>query len=473
MSGFASEDDWVDAIRAAFPTPPPGVAGPGHDCAHLPWEGERLVVTTDVLIDRVHFDLRTHDPRAVAGKALRVNLSDLAAANAEPVGFEVGVVLPRDATPDQVRLLAQGFAADAGRFSCPCLGGDTNWADAPLVLAVTAFGRPGPGGLVDRSGARPGDILSVTGPLGGSRSGRHLTFTPRLLEAHALGRHGVPTAMMDLSDGLSVDLPRLLRASGVGAVVEAERVPIHTDVGEGEAAERLAHALDDGEDFELLLTHRPLSDALRGRLAEEGVTLFPIGRITDGEGARLLTPGGTEPLRRGGWDPVARPPGSTRILRIDGEAAMRALGVRLGRAIARSPASDGAFLALHGELGSGKTVLVQGLARGLGLGEEVVVPSPTFTIARSYPVPPGPWTLHHVDAYRLGGVDDLEAAGFEEMCGSGRATCVEWAERVEEAVPADHLSIEIRPRPGVDQREVVLTAAGPRSARLLAGADGA
>ena len=162
--------------------------GPGHDCAVLALPSPRVVVTTDVLVDGVHFELAACGPEAAAAKSLLVNLSDLAAAAAVPLAFEVGVVLPRVRDADLLLRLARGLAAVAARYDCPCAGGDTNVADAPLTLAVTAFGSVGAGGVVTRSGARVGDVLSVTGPLGGSGAGRHLDFVPRLAEARAWSR---------------------------------------------------------------------------------------------------------------------------------------------------------------------------------------------------------------------------------------------------------------------------------------------
>jgi tRNA threonylcarbamoyladenosine biosynthesis protein TsaE len=125
-------------------------------------------------------------------------------------------------------------------------------------------------------------------------------------------------------------------------------------------------------------------------------------------------------------------------------------------------------VALHGALGAGKTAFVQGVARGLGVPASAAVVSPTFTIAREYAVPGDPpVVLHHVDAYRLGGSRELEAAGYEEMWGGGRVTCVEWSERVEDAMPADRLEIDIEPGPGTEDRTLRFRATGPESLRVL------
>jgi len=272
---------------------------PGHDCAVLSLPTREVVVTTDVLVDGVHFELAACGPEAAAAKSLLVNLSDLAAAAATPVGFEVGVVLPAKRDPQLLVRLARGLASVAERYDCPCAGGDTNVAHGPLTLAVTAFGAVGPGGVVTRAGAEVGDRLSVTGPLGGSRSGRHLTFVPRLAEARVLAERRVAHAMMDLSDGLSRDLPRLCRASGVGAEIEADAVPVHADVLDGS----LRSALDDGEDFELLVAHAALDGADRAALRAAGVVLHEIGEVVGAErGIHLRTADGVRPLVPRGFD---------------------------------------------------------------------------------------------------------------------------------------------------------------------------
>jgi thiamine-monophosphate kinase len=283
--------------------------GVGDDAAVVRLDGRDVVVTADALVDGVHFDLRRCGPAAAARKAVAVNVSDLAAMGALPRACVVAVVLPRGTPFRTFDGLARGFAAASRETGCPVVGGDTNVGPGPLVLAVTAFGDVGRGGPVRRAGARPGDVLSVTGPLGGSILGRHLSFRPRVAEGRALAETGVAHAMMDLSDGLSADLPRLCRASGVGARVFAERVPVHRDArrarGRRTALER---ALDDGEDFELLVAHAALGPAAARALARRGVVLHAIGEATSDSGRvtlvvegreRRLPPRGFDHLRAG------------------------------------------------------------------------------------------------------------------------------------------------------------------------------
>jgi thiamine-monophosphate kinase len=299
--GPIGEDAWLGRALAAFPPVPAHVTvGPGHDAAVLHLVHPDLVVAKDVLVEGVHFDLATCTPGQAARKAVAVNLSDLAACGALPVGFLVGGVLPAPPARALFDALMRGFADASREFDLPCVGGDTNVAASPLVLSVTVLGRPGPRGLVDRSGARVGQLLSVTGPLGGSLGGRHLAFRPRLEQSQALLAAEVPSAMMDLSDGLSRDLPRLCRMSGVGALLHGSAIPVHADANPQAPLEA---ALHDGEDFELLLAHDPLTATQVRELAASGVTLHRIGEVVErGRGVLLETNGEEAPLRPLGFD---------------------------------------------------------------------------------------------------------------------------------------------------------------------------
>ena len=319
------EDAWIARVAARYAKGDRVEVGIGHDAAVVRLDGRRVVVKTDVLVDGVHFRLAECGPTAAARKAIAVNVSDLAAMAAIPRAVVVGAVLPRGVTFDLFDGLAKGLDAAAREMGVNVVGGDTNVADGPLVLAVAAFGEPGPEGVVTRSGARPGDALSVTGALGGSLLGRHLTFTPRVREARVLAARRIPHAMMDLSDGLSMDLPRLCAMSRVGADLVAEWIPVHADAHVASDAMRgregdvirpshaphrspLEHALDDGEDFELLLAHAPLSDGDVASLANERVTLIRVGTVTaDGGVVRLIENGVARPLPRRGYDHLRSP----------------------------------------------------------------------------------------------------------------------------------------------------------------------
>lgn len=240
--------------------------GIGDDAAVLRWPtGGELVVTTDAITDEVDFLLAETDPRLVGHKALGVNLSDLAAMAAEPVGAVVSMVLPRkgarglDAKELAIELY-HGMLPLAERFGVAIAGGDTNTWDGPLAISVTAFGRVTARGPLKRSGAKPGDVVLVTGALGGSILGRHLQFEPRVREALLLNERYELNAGMDVSDGLALDASRLATASGCGIALRLDMIPISPDAKRLAACDRvspLEHALGDGEDFELLLTAPP------------------------------------------------------------------------------------------------------------------------------------------------------------------------------------------------------------------------
>lgn len=232
--------------------------GPGDDAAvvRLP-EGGLLLFTTDTILEGTHFTrLRGTPYRLIGRKAVGAALSDIAAMGGRALAVVATVALPRRTRMQAAHQLHRGMTELTTECGVPLVGGDvTSWR-GPLALTVSAVGVPAGEEPVLRRGAKVGDVVLVTGELGGSLLGRHLRFLPRLREGEWLGRRGCVHAMIDLSDGLAADLGHLLRESGCGAVLQEERVPVSA------AARRLAqrtgltpleHALEDGEDFELCL----------------------------------------------------------------------------------------------------------------------------------------------------------------------------------------------------------------------------
>ena len=237
--------------------------GPGDDAAVLRMAGvDECVITVDLLTEGVDFLLAEVDPRRVGRKALAVNLSDLAAMAARPLAAVLAVALPRKGGRELAVQLYEGMLPLAEKYDLAIAGGDTNSWDGPLVITATLLGQVTARGPLCRSGAMAGDRIIVTGAFGGSILGRQFDFEPRVNEALLLNERYELHAGMDVSDGLAIDLARLIRESGVGAVVETDRVPIHDDARRL-AARRddgrtpLEHALGDGEDFELLWPCRP------------------------------------------------------------------------------------------------------------------------------------------------------------------------------------------------------------------------
>jgi thiamine-monophosphate kinase len=260
-----TENALVSRLTHGLPSRADVIAGPGDDCAVVRpagRTGQDWLLKGDPVIEGVHFEANAK-PQDVAHKALGRVLSDLAAMGGEPLWVVVDLVLrgPHDAP--WAHLAYAGLARMARRTGVAIVGGDTSRGPA-RELHVFAVGGVPKGKAVLRSGARAGDGLYVTGRLGGSLAGRHLRFEPRLAEGAWLRAKGWATAMMDVSDGIATDLPRLMAASGTGArlrqadlpVSAAARLAARTD---GQPAWR--HALCDGEDFELLFT-------VRGKQAE-------------------------------------------------------------------------------------------------------------------------------------------------------------------------------------------------------------
>ena len=278
--------------------------GPGDDCAVLKLGGERLLVTTDQLLDGVHGSLETHGPEALGRKAAARAVSDIAAMAGLPVAMVATVAAPRGFSRPQAEALYRGLRAAADELSCPLVGGDlAAWAagPGPLAITVTVLGRCGQLAPVLRSGARAGDVVCVTGALGGAwRSGRDLTFRPRLAEARLLAERFGLHALIDISDGLAADLGHLAAASGVGAELDASAVPIHADAAGLD--DPLAAALSDGEDYELLFA---LPEGQAERLLASrplGVPVTRIGRIVDGAGVTLIRDGRRQALPPSGWE---------------------------------------------------------------------------------------------------------------------------------------------------------------------------
>lgn len=264
--------------------------GPGDDAAVLRWSGEDCVVTSDMLHDGTDFISGQSDWRLVGRKALAVNLSDLAAMAARPVAAVVSLLLPRQGGLEIAKSLYEGLLALADEFDLPIAGGDTNAWDGPVVISVTAIGQTTEHGFWRRSGAASGDRILVTGRFGGSILGRQFEFIPRVREALQLNAAYRIHAATDVSDGLSLDLAHLCQASGCGAELHRDQIPISDDAHRLAALpstprqSALEHALGDGEDFELILAVPP--DHAERLLADQPleVPLTCIGRFVDKPG---------------------------------------------------------------------------------------------------------------------------------------------------------------------------------------------
>lgn len=277
-----------------------GILGPGDDCAELvPPAGSRLLQTVDQVIAGQHLESDA-PPALFARKLLRRTLSDLAAAGARPWTVSWTLAVPADWTSAAIRSLAKSFLKEAESYRVPVVGGDCSQAPT-LVLTCTATGIA-QGKVPGRSGARPGDGIFVTGRLGDAvRSGRHALPEPRLKEGRRLVERYAPHAMMDLSDGLARDLPRILKASGVGATVALECLPLAEPLMADRAG--FESAVGEGEDYELLavLSPRMAEAAQRDRVLRR-VGFTWIGSIEEAAGLRYREQGKRRHLKSRGWE---------------------------------------------------------------------------------------------------------------------------------------------------------------------------
>ncbi len=305
MADSTGEFAFIDWLRRRTPSAERTLVGPGDDAALLDWSnGANCVVTTDMLLEGSCFRLTEAGPRRVGRKAMAVNLSDIAAMAGRPVAALVSVGLPHHGGRALAEELYQGAREVADVFDTAIVGGDTNSWEGPLVINVTLLGEATARGVVRRNGARPGDWLMTTGPLGGSILGKHLDFTPRVSEALQLHEAAPLHAMIDISDGLAADVNHICEESGCGAVLYAEAIPITVAArAMNDGRTPLEHALGDGEDFELAFAVAPEDGR---RLAETqpvaGVTLIRVGGIRGGKrdvvrGARFATSPASTRLR--------------------------------------------------------------------------------------------------------------------------------------------------------------------------------
>jgi thiamine-monophosphate kinase len=279
----------------------PGALGLADDAAVLtPPPGCDLVLTTDGVIAGVHF-FPDDPPELVARKALRMNLSDLAAKGAEPAGFLLSIALPPGVDESWLAAFTAGLGDDARHYRCPLLGGDTDHTPGPISVSIAAFGTVPMGKMVRRSTAKAGDRIVVTGTIGDAALGllalrgelaelgpaaagflgeRYRLPRPRV----ALGPRlvGIATAALDISDGLVADLRHICEVCHLAATVEAARVPLSPAAREAIEAkrERLAAALTGGDDYEILFTAPKSAAASLARLAAEtGVPITAIGEM--------------------------------------------------------------------------------------------------------------------------------------------------------------------------------------------------
>lgn len=342
VTSVAGEFRLIEELSHLLPPPRTATVGIGDDAAVLPGADGRpaYVLACDLLVEDVHFHYGMGTPAQLGYKSLAVNVSDIGAMGAEPMWAVVGLAVPPHWSQEDLRDLYQGLAEGARRWQVDIVGGDTTRSTRGLTINVTLLGRL-TGAPVLRRGARPGDLVVVTGAVGASAAGlawskavaagsggntvasgqeqaewawqavnAWLAPVPPAGAGAALGAAGLPTAMIDISDGLAADLHHILAAGGVGAVIHEEKIPVApaaAAVARHLGIDPLPWALGGGEDYQLLFTIPPhRQQELAAVLSPLGVQWSVIGEITAETGARLVRPDGTAaPLDRQGWDHFA------------------------------------------------------------------------------------------------------------------------------------------------------------------------
>lgn len=319
--GEIGEFGLIGRIAGKFPKGSGVRIGIGDDAAAIETAaGNITLITTDMLVEGVHFDLTYCDPVTLGRKSLSVNLSDIAAMGGVPSHFLLSLAIPSDLPIEFIDSFIDGMLARGDEFGVSLIGGDTSSSSRGLIISVTVIGELPPELVVSRGGAMPGDLICVTGTLGDSALGlsllkagnsegravrRHLDPDPRVREGIRLAREKLPSAMIDISDGLLADLGHILDLSGVGARLFLERLPLSEDylaMQKLVGGDIFSLPLSGGEDYELLFTTPPHKvSAVKSAMMEIGTRCAVIGEITAAKGVSLLTVGGDEfiPMGRG------------------------------------------------------------------------------------------------------------------------------------------------------------------------------
>lgn len=291
------EFGFIDFIRSHFPDHD-GTIGIGDDCAVMPSGEGELLFSTDLLMEGVHFLRNESSPEDVGWKAAAVNLSDIAAMGGTPVATFLSIALPKDAQGEWAERFIEGYTDISRQYDVPLLGGDTTSSLRDIAVNVGVLGRCPSGRRLMRNGAKVGETIYVTGPLGDSAGGlqailkgiertedvtrlicRHKRPIPRIEAGRILMECDKAGAMMDISDGIGSDLRHIMKASGVGAVIDLERLPLSPElvsVCKEQGWDIYEMATSGGEDFELMFT------APAGLENELDIAVYPIGKIVPG-----------------------------------------------------------------------------------------------------------------------------------------------------------------------------------------------
>lgn len=285
------EDALLASLLRELPVSREVIAAAGDDCALVesPSTKNLLVLKTDCVVEKIHFTPAT-DPVRVGWKAMMRPLSDFAATSAVPQFALITLIVPATRSTSWVKKVYRGLERAASRFDVSIVGGETSANRGPAVISVSVTGFVEKDRWISRAGGKNGDDLFVTGRLGGSLRGRHLRFLPRIEESRWLTKNFRVHAMMDLSDGLGADLPRLAKASKLGFKIDREKLPLASGA-------KIENAISDGEDYELFFAISPRDRKRLERSWRRRFPKLPLTRI--GSLTQRLNTSTSQPLRRG------------------------------------------------------------------------------------------------------------------------------------------------------------------------------
>jgi len=298
------ENKLIEIIRKFYRKNPSTVLGIGDDAALIKLSPEKyLVFTTDMLIENVHFVKNIATPYQIGWKSLGVSLSDIAAMGGVPKSVVLSLGLPKNTPVKFTKSLLKGINNLANKFGVDIVGGDTVYCPKKIVISITAIGEIEKENCILRSGAKISDKILVTGSLGGSRKRKQYNFIPRVNEARWLVKHNKIRSMIDITDGLVIDLYRIITSSCVSANLYKERIPISKD------AKNINEALYNGEDFELLFTakEKDVNNILK-KWKFNNIPITVIGDVVSGKGKINLKSisGRTKTLKPKGYEHFKR-----------------------------------------------------------------------------------------------------------------------------------------------------------------------
>jgi thiamine-monophosphate kinase len=316
-----SENRLIRKLRAFSGTGSGIVRGIGDDCAVINLPAGQYVFTQDGLVEDVHFSFSFCPPAYLGRKAVYVNVSDILSMGAHPLYYLVTLGIPGTVSFKTVQALYRGMREASSQFGLSLIGGDTVATQGPFFIDISMTGRVAGEGYVGRNGAQAGDLIAVTGPLGESAYGlrllqsglrprgagrfinRYRSPEPPYAVWQELMKHGIPNAMMDVSDGLLLDLERMMEESGTGAVIFLEDVPLP---GALKGADGFSLALSGGEDYQLLFTARPEKRGSLSVLQKVFPGMSVIGKVVDGKGVVLYDRGKRVPVKEKGYEHFGR-----------------------------------------------------------------------------------------------------------------------------------------------------------------------